>query len=114
MIYSRYDWVAVTDYDEIFVSKKNLNFEKMMQEIVNTSVTYQSFQFRNTYFMDKMQKAHGFEPDIPDYFTMMKNVYRSSISTDQFKSMHRVGEVLGKLLIFGYNDMKKPIIKLAS
>ena len=78
----------------------------MMQEIVKTSVTYQSFQFRNTYFMDKMQKAHGFEPDVPEYFTMMKNVYRSSISTDQFKSMHRVGEVLGKLLIFGYNDVK--------
>ena len=100
MIYSRYDWVAVTDYDEIFVSKKNLNLEKMMQEIVKTSVTYQSFQFRNTYFMDKMQKAHGFEPDVPEYFTMMKNVYRSSISTDQFKSMHRIREILGTFLIF--------------
>ena len=90
----------VTDYDEIFVSKKQLNFEKMIQEIVNVSEPYQSYRFRNTYFMDKMQKAHGFEPDIPDYFTMMKNVYRSSISTDQFKSMHRVGEVLGIILIF--------------
>ena len=100
MIYSRYDYVAVTDYDEIFVSKKYLNLEKMMQEIVDTSVTYQSFQFRNTYFMDKMQKAHGFEPDVPEYFTMMKNVYRSSISTDQFKSMHRIREILGTFLIF--------------
>ena len=72
----------------------------MMQEIVKTSVTYQSFQFRNTYFMDKMQKAHGFEPDVPEYFTMMKNVYRSSISTDQFKSMHRIREILGTFLIF--------------
>jgi len=90
-----YDYVMVTDYDEIFVSKKQLNFEKMIQEIVNVSEPYQSYRFRNTYFMDKMQKAHGFEPDVPEYFTMMKHVYRSVITTDQFKCMHKMDEVLG-------------------
>ena len=102
-MFFRYQYVAVTDYDEIFVSKKNLNFEKMMQEIVNVSEPYQSYRFRNTYFMDKMQKAHGFEADVPEYFTMMKHVYRSVITTDQFKCMHKMEEVLGNILIFEIN-----------
>ena len=89
----------VTDYDEIFVSKKNLNFEKMMEDIVNIYGTSQSYQFRNTYFMGKMQEAHGYEPDVPQYFTIMKHVYRSVISTDQIKSLHKVQDILGKILI---------------
>ena len=55
--------------------------------------------------MDKMQKAHGFEPDVPEYFTMMKHVYRSVITTDQFKCMHKMDEVLGKILIFEINTL---------
>ena len=100
----------VTDYDEIFVSKKNLNFEKMMQDIVNIYGTSQSFRFRNTYFMDKMQEAHGREPDVPEHFTMMKHVYRSVISTDQVKSMHKTEKLLGKILIFKIKNNLKRLV----
>ena len=95
----------VTDYDELFVSKKNFKFEKMMQDIVNIYGRAQSYHFRNTYFLDKMQEAHGYEADVPHYFTMMKNVYRSVISTNQVKSVHKVEEVLGKFSIDDINTI---------
>jgi len=89
-----YEYVAVFDYDEIFVPKNQPNWESMLYEILNISGTHDSYQFRNTYFMDKMQEAHGYEPDVPEYLTIMKHVYRSVISTDQTKSIHKTEELL--------------------
>ena len=92
----RYEYVAIMDYDDIFVSKTKPNWEKLMQELMDIFGAHDSFRFRNTYFMDKMQEAHGYEPDVPEYLTIMKNVYRSVISTDMIKSIHKTDSILGK------------------
>ena len=84
------------DYDDIFMSKTKPTWELMMQELTDSFGDYDSFLFRNTYFMDKMQEAHGYEPDVPEYLTIMKNVYRSVISTDMIKSIHKTDKILGK------------------
>ena len=107
----RYEYVAIMDYDDIFVSKTKPNWEKMMQELIDIFGAHDSFRFRNTYFMDKMQEAHGYEQDVPEYLTIMKNVYRSVISTDQTKSIHKTEEVLGKFFFHFANIDYKHVNK---
>ena len=103
----RYEYVAVFDYDEIFVPKIQPNWESMLDEIINVSGAHDTFQFRNTYFMDKMQEAHGYEPDVPEYLTIMKNVYRSVISTDMIKSIHKTDSILGKERSIKWHQLNK-------
>lgn len=83
--FSRYEYVALLDIDEVIMPIKHNNWADMMEEAVAASlkvknVTRASWNFRNIYFMDEMLDIHEgphhhFE-DIPPYLHMLQHVYR--------------------------------------
>ena len=80
-LFSRYEYIALLDIDEVIMPLKHDNWADMMEEVIKGSLkikneTRASWNFRNVYFMDEMLDIH--EPDhfsdIPDYLHMMQHV----------------------------------------
>ena len=104
VFYSRYDYIALLDIDEVITPIKHSNWADMMEEVIQTSLkvkneTRASWNFRNVYFMDEMLDAHEHNhfKDIPEYLHMMQHVYRSANYTkprQYVKCFHDPQEVL--------------------
>ena len=82
-LFSRYEYIALLDIDEVIMPLKHDNWGDMMAEVVRGSLkikneTRASWNFRNVYFMDEMLDVHEHQhfKDIPEYLHMMQHEYR--------------------------------------
>ena len=74
---SRYDFIAVLDWDDLIIPVLHNTWEEMIQNISQYSGKVTSFNFKNYYYLDEVMDPGKYEPDIPKYLHMMQHVFRS-------------------------------------
>ncbi|XP_055380469.1 uncharacterized protein LOC129611370 [Condylostylus longicornis] len=87
-----YNYIALLDIDEVIMPKhiNDMTWSDLMKRIIpkansnnNNNSTgiptggYQSYNFRNVYFLDDHQHEHGWHKDIPQYMHMLQHVHRA-------------------------------------
>jgi len=77
----RYKYIALLDIDEVITPITKSSWAELMEEVVAASLkvknaTRASWNFRNVYFMDGMEKEP--EKEVPGYLHMLQHVYRSA------------------------------------
>ena len=90
----RYKYISVLDYDDIILPLNHTDWFTMMKKILPGSNRATSYYFKNFYFLDDMVKTKGFEPKVPKYMHMLQNVYRSTFTTGQVKSIHSTADLV--------------------
>ena len=92
--YFRYKFISLLDYDDIILPLNHKNWEEMIKRIVPKSKKATSYYFKNFYFLDDMVETKDLEPGVPSYMHMLQNVYRSTFTTGQVKSIHLTDDLV--------------------
>ncbi|CAL4245591.1 unnamed protein product, partial [Meganyctiphanes norvegica] len=96
-----YKYISLLDTDEIIMPRKNITTWIQLIDILklmsNTTKSYSSYIFRHVYAMSSMTEVKGYNPDIPIYMHMLRNVYHAHNYTKPrayIKAFHNTERIL--------------------
>ncbi|MPC36044.1 hypothetical protein E2C01_029489 [Portunus trituberculatus] len=78
-----YKFITLTDTDEVIMPRTVPNWKELLEEVAPQAMSgenhpYASYYARNVYFLDPMQKKHGWAMDVPRFMHMLQHLYRSA------------------------------------